>query len=69
VAAGVVGLIAVTTIELGYRVATSVPSLPLAGIIAAAALAVLYLWKSKLNLPATVLGSAAFGMFFWSAWA
>lgn len=64
VAAGVVGLIAVTTLELGYSVARSVPSLPIAALIFAASLGLLYLWKSKLNLPAVVIASAIAGLFF-----
>jgi chromate transporter len=66
VAAGVVGLIAVTAIQLGWNVSRSVPW-PLAGaIVFAAGLAVLYLWKSKLNVPIVVLGSAMAG---WLAFA
>ncbi|HEY0625987.1 MAG TPA: chromate efflux transporter [Allosphingosinicella sp.] len=61
VAAGVVGLIAATTIELALHVARSTPSLPIGAAIFAAALALLYLWRSKLNVPAVVLGSAAAG--------
>jgi chromate transporter len=62
VAAGVVGLIAVTAVQLGWTVSRTVPSLPLAAVIFAAGLAVLYLWKSKLNVPAVVLGSALVGL-------
>ena len=61
VAAGVVGLIAVTALQLGWSVALSVPSLALAGAIFAAGLALLYLWKSKLSLLAVVIGSAIAG--------
>jgi chromate transporter len=61
VAAGVVGLIAVTTFELGRNVANTVPSQPWAALILAGSLALLYLWKSKLNLLAVVIGSAALG--------
>ena len=64
VAAGVVGLIAVTTIELAYAVARAVPSLVLAGLIFIASVALLYLWKAKLNLLAVVLGAAAVGVLF-----
>ena len=59
-----VGLIAVTTLDLGYNVATSVPSPALAAVIFAASLALLYVWKSKLNLLAVVLGSAMLGTLF-----
>jgi len=61
VAAGVVGLIAVTALQLGWNVARSVPSLTLGGALFAAALALLYLWRSKLNVLAVVIGSAAVG--------
>lgn len=66
VAAGVVGLIAITAIQLGWNVSRSVPSLPLAAVIFAIGLAVLYLWRSKLNVPAVVLGSAVAGAIFFS---
>jgi len=62
VAAGVVGLIAVTALQLGWNVAQSAPSLFPAAILFAAALALLYLWKSKLNVLAVVAGSALFGL-------
>lgn len=66
VAAGVVGLIAATTLELALSVGTSVPALHLAALIFAAALAVLYGWRSKLNILAVIplsalAGLAAFG--------
>ena len=64
VAAGVVGLIAVTALQLGWNVARSVPSLAVGISIFVAALALLYLWKSKLNVLAVVIGSAMLGMFF-----
>ena len=61
VAAGVVGLIAVTAVQLGWNVAQALPA-PLAGVgIFAASLSLLYAWKSKLNVLAVVLGSAAAG--------
>ena len=61
VAAGVVGLIAVTAFELGWTVGQSVP-LALAGLaIFAGSLALLYRWSSKLNVPVVVLGSAVAG--------
>ncbi|HVM23262.1 MAG TPA: chromate efflux transporter [Sphingomicrobium sp.] len=62
VAAGVVGLIAVTAVQLGWNVAQSVPSVLLAAAIFALGLALLYLWRSRLNVPAVVLGSGAIGM-------
>lgn len=64
VAAGVVGLIVVTALELGYSVARSVPSLLVAALIFATSLGLLYLWKSKLNLPTVVIASATAGLFF-----
>ncbi len=68
VAAGVVGLIAVTTVELGLNVARPTPSPIIAGLIFATALALLYLWKSKLNLLAVVAGSAMLGTFLMGSW-
>ncbi len=61
VAAGVVGLIVVTAIQLGWNVARAVPSLVAGSAIFAASLAVLYAWKSKLNLLAVIAGAAATG--------
>jgi chromate transporter len=61
IAAGVVGLIAITALQLGWTVARSLPSLAWGVPLFAAALALLYLWKSKLNVPAVVLGTAAAG--------
>jgi len=61
VAAGVVGLIAVTAVQLGWNVARSVPSLAWGVAIFVVALALLYLWRSKLNVPTVVLGSALAG--------
>jgi chromate transporter len=63
VAAGVVGLIAVTAVQLGWNVARSIPSVMSAAVIFLAALALLYLWRSKLSVPAMVLGSAFAGAF------
>lgn len=64
VAAGVVGLIAVTAIQLAWNVSRSLPSLQVAAAIFATGLVVLYRWRSKLNVPAVVLGSAAMGAVF-----
>ena len=61
VAAGVVGLIAVTAIQLGWNVARSVPSSALGAIVFVAGLVLLYLWRSKLSVPVVVLGSGAAG--------
>jgi chromate transporter len=64
IAAGVVGLIAVTALQLGWNVAQSVPSLILGAAIFAASMALLYLWKSKLNVLAVVAGAAILGTLF-----
>jgi chromate transporter len=64
VAAGVVGLIAVTAIQLGWNVARTVPSVPLAAVILVASVGLLYAWKSKLNVLAVILGSAVLGTLF-----
>ena len=64
VAAGVVGLIAVTAVQLAWNVGRSVPSLFVAAMIFAAGLALLYSWRSKLNVPIAVLGSAVAGTLF-----
>lgn len=61
VAAGVVGLIAATTLQLAQATAGRVPSLWPAAAIFAGALAVLYLWKSKLNVVVIVLAAGLAG--------
>ena len=61
VAAGVVGLIAITAIQLGWGVGQSMPSMAIGAAIFAASLAILYFWKSKLNVLAVVAGSASAG--------
>lgn len=61
VAAGVVGLIAVTALQLGWNVASAVPTLLEGVAIFAASLALLYAWKSKLNVLAVIVGAAAAG--------
>jgi chromate transporter len=62
VAAGVVGLIATTALQLGWNVGRSVPSLPIGLALFAGGLALLYAWRSKLNVPVVVLGSALVGL-------
>jgi chromate transporter len=62
VAAGVVGLVAVTAIQLGLAVARSVPSLLWGALLFAAALLLLYRWRSRLAVPAVVLGSGFAGI-------
>lgn len=59
VTAGVVGIIAVTTVSLGI---VAIPNAR-AALIFVAALGVVYLWKSKLAVPALVLGAGAVGWF------
>ena len=66
VAAGVVGLIAMTAIQLGWNVSGSAPSLTVAALIFASALAVLYLWRSNLNVLAVVLCSGIAGAAFFT---
>ena len=61
VAAGVVGLIAVTAVQLALAVSRTVPSIALGVAIFAVGLALLYFWRSKLAVPAVVLGSAVAG--------
>jgi chromate transporter len=59
VAAGVVGLIAVTLLDLGRAGIERSPSLLVSGIIFALALAILYLWRSKVaTLLVLALGAA-----------
>jgi chromate transporter len=62
VAAGVVGLIAVTAVQLGWNVARAVPSLMAGFAIFAGSLALLYAWKSKWNVLAVIIGAAAAGI-------
>jgi chromate transporter len=64
VAAGVVGLIAATALQLGWNVTQAVPSLAVGAAIFATSLAVLYLWKSKLNVLVVVVGAAILGSLF-----
>jgi len=66
VAAGVVGIIAATTLQLGAAVAGRVPSVWLGLLIFAGALAIVYGWKSKFSAVvivalAGVAGWLAFG--------
>lgn len=62
VAAGVVGLIAATTLELALSLSERVPSLLFATLIFGGSLALLYLWRSKLNVLAVIPLSAAAGL-------
>lgn len=61
IAAAVVGLIAVTLIELGQATLTRSPSLSVSAVIFAVALAVVYRWKSKLSTPAVLVLGAGSG--------
>jgi len=60
VTAGVVGLIAITAVKLALA---AIPN-GSAGLIFAAALAILYVWRSKLAVPVIILGAGLAG---WSA--
>ena len=59
----VVGLIAATTLQLGQATADLAPVLWPALVIFAGALAILYLWKSKLNIVAVIFAAGAAGWF------
>lgn len=61
VAAGVVGLIVVTTIDLARTTAERTPDLLASAIVFVVALAVLYRWNSKLSTPAVLTLGAAVG--------
>lgn len=61
VAAGVVGLIAVTLIDLGQAAVVRTPNLILSLIIFTIALAIMYRWKSKLSTPVVLAVGAAVG--------
>ena len=63
VAAGVVGLIVVTVIDLARTTATRTPNLIASVLIFAVALAVMYRWKSKLATPVVLAVGAAVGAF------
>lgn len=61
VAAGVVGLIAATTLELARGLLTPLDRAPLLIAVATGALIALYLWKSKLAPPLILLASGVVG--------
>lgn len=61
VAAAVVGLIVATLIELASNVVGRVPSLPVAALIFVAALGLLYIWRSKVNVLAVLPMAAMAG--------
>ena len=62
VTAGVVGLIAVTTLTLARP---AIPGWPAAALFAAA-LVVVYRWKSKLAIPAIMIGAGLMGWFWFN---
>lgn len=64
VAAGVVGLIAATTVELAVAVVQRLPSFLPGALVFVLALAVLYLWKSRVNVVLAVLGAGLLGWLF-----
>ena len=64
VAAGVVGLIAATTLELGKGLLSPLERAPFPLTIAAGALIALFLWKSKLAPPLVLLASGVAGAAF-----
>jgi chromate transporter len=61
VAAGVVGLIAITGLELALVVAGRLPSLVGGALIFGATLAILFLWRSKAAVPLAIAGGALAG--------
>jgi chromate transporter len=61
VAAGVVGLIAVTLLELSRTSVLRTPNLMVSAVIFAVALAVMYRWKSKLTTAAVLAVGATLG--------
>ncbi|WP_157991665.1 chromate transporter [Caldimonas tepidiphila] len=61
VAAGVVGLIAATTLDLARVTAGRVPSLGVGVAIFAASLAFLYAWKNKLNVVVVLVAAGLAG--------
>lgn len=62
VAAGVVGIIVVTVVDLARTTAGRSPSLGVSAVIFALALAILYRWKSKLATPLVLAMGATVGV-------
>ena len=62
VAAAVVGLIAVTLLDLTKAAAIQTPALAWSVAVFTAALAILYVWKSKLSTPAVLALGGAIGV-------
>ena len=61
VAAGVVGLIAATTIELAAALVERLPSLLPGLFVFAPALAILFLWHSRMNVVLAIAGAGLLG--------
>jgi len=61
VAAGVVGIIALTAIQLGLALSGRLPSLVIGALLFGACLVVLFAWRSRWATPAVVAGGAAAG--------
>ena len=61
VAAGVVGLIAATTLQLAVASAQRIEPLAVGAVLFAAALAALYLWKSRWNVPVCIVAAGVAG--------
>lgn len=61
VAAGVVGLIAVTLVDLTRTAVVRTPSLIVSALVFLVVLAILYRWKSKLGTPVGLMLGAAIG--------
>jgi chromate transporter len=61
VAAGVVGIITVTAIQLAGAVAGRLPSIGVGAVLFGACLLVLFGWRSRWATPAVVAGGAAAG--------
>ncbi|WP_305851956.1 chromate efflux transporter [Sphingosinicella sp. BN140058] len=61
VAAGVVGVITITVLDLGQKTAVRTPNLLLSAMIFAVALTVMYRWKSKLATPVVLAAGALAG--------
>lgn len=61
VAAAVVGIIAATSVELGWATLQRAPSMAAAAAIFAGALAVAWAWKSRYAVPAVLAAAAVVG--------
>jgi len=61
VAAGVVGIIAVTTLQLGLGLAERLPSVVVGAVVFVPTLLTFYLWRSKACIPVVVAAAAVAG--------